>query len=310
MLAVGALLVIDHQMSPGGMIAANVLMGRALAPIDLIVGTWRSFISAANAFGRLEELLTAHPERDPALTRTPPIGQVTLKGVVATAANRNRPILDDIHLHAQASTVTVIMGPSGSGKSTLARVLLGIWPDVEGEVLLDGIPLNSWNRAEIGPHLGYLPQDIELFDGTIAENIARFAELDSTKVIAATQMAGLHEMILRLPKGYDTPIGEAGSLLSGGQRQRIGLARAVYGSPKLVVLDEPNANLDEAGEAALMKAVQKLKENGVTVFLITHRPSVLPLADQLLLLRAGRVQAHGPRDQVLASLKAASTAAS
>ena len=308
MLAVGALLVIDRQMSPGGMIAANVLMGRALAPIDMIVGTWRSFIGASTAFFRLEKLLLAHPERDPALTRTPPTGAITLREVVAKASGRDKPILNGVSLQAEAGSVTVIMGPSGSGKSTLARVLVGIWPGVQGEVLLNGLPLSGWNRAELGPHLGYLPQDIELFDGSIAENIARFTELDSNKVIAATKVAGLHESILRFPKGYDTPIGEAGNLLSGGQRQRIGLARAIYGSPKLVVLDEPNANLDESGEAALVVAVQQLKAKGVTVFLITHRPSAISLADQLLLLRGGQVQIQGPRDQVLAAMRAASGA--
>jgi ATP-binding cassette subfamily C exporter for protease/lipase len=199
----------------------------------------------------------------------------------------------------------VVLGPSGSGKSTLARVLVGIWPDVSGEVLLDERPIDSWNRVELGAHLGYLPQDIELFDGTIAENIARFGEIESAKVIAAAQSAGLHEMILRFPKGYDTPIGEAGGMLSGGQRQRIGLARAIYGEPALIVLDEPNANLDDVGEAALMQAVRELKGKGKTVFLITHRPGAVQLADQLLLLRDGQVQLQGPRDAVLAQLRAA-----
>lgn len=302
-LGVGALLVIDGQLTPGGMIAANVLMSRALAPIDMLVSTWRSFIGARAAYGRLEALLGGHPERDPALTRVPPTGAIALRDVVATAPGRLSPILKDINLTVPAGSVTVVMGPSGSGKSTLARVILGIWPDVTGEVLLDERPVSGWNRTELGPHLGYLPQDVELFEGSIAENISRFSEVDSAKVIAAAQSAGLHEMILRFPKGYDTPIGEAGNLLSGGQRQRIGLARAVYDDPALIVLDEPNANLDDAGEAALLKSVTDLKAKGKTVFLISHRPLAIAVADRLVIIGDGQVRAAGSRDEVLAALQ-------
>lgn len=309
-LGAGALLVIDGQLTPGAMIATNVLMSRALAPIDQLVNTWRSFIGARNAFLRLEKLLATHPERDPALSRVPPTGAVVLRNVVASAPGRADPILKGINLEVKPGTVTVVLGPSGSGKSTLARVLVGIWPDTAGEVLLDDQPLAGWSRAELGPHLGYLPQDIELFDGTIAENIARFSELDSEKVIAAARSAGLHDMILRFPKGYDTPMGEAGNLLSGGQRQRVGLARAIYGDPALIVLDEPNANLDDVGEAALAKAVRELKDKGRTVFLITHRPSAIAVADQLVVLRDGHIQVQGPRDAVIAHLQAAHQAAS
>jgi ATP-binding cassette subfamily C exporter for protease/lipase len=302
------LLVIDGQLSPGAMIAANVLMTRALAPIDMLVGTWRGFITARDAFLRLGSLLAAHPERDPALRRVPPTGQVTLRAVTATAPGRNRPILRDVSLELPAGQVLVILGPSGSGKSTLARVMLGIWGDVKGEVLLDGRPVADWDRVELGPHIGYLPQDIELFDGTIAENIARFSKVDPEQVIAAARATGLHEMILRMPKGYDTPIGEAGSVLSGGQRQRVALARALYGAPKLVVLDEPNANLDDVGEAALSRAVQQMRSNGTTVVLVTHRPGAVALADRLLLLADGVVQAEGPRDAVLAAVRASAQA--
>ena len=304
-LGAGALLVIDGQLSPGGMIAANVLMTRALAPIDMLVGTWRGFIGARGAFGRLEALLAAHPERDPALSRVAPQGAITLREVVAVAPGRAEPILKGVNLAVAPGTVTVVLGPSGSGKSTLARCMVGIWPGVSGEVLLDGLPISGWDRNELGPYLGYLPQDIELFEGSIAENIARFGEVSPEKVIAAARSAGLHEMILRFPKGYDTPIGEAGNLLSGGQRQRIGLARAVYGDPVLVVLDEPNANLDDVGEAALVRTVQELKAKGRTVFLITHRPGIVAVADRLLILRNGMVQTEGPRDEVLASMRAA-----
>jgi ATP-binding cassette subfamily C exporter for protease/lipase len=304
-LGAGALLVIDGQLTPGAMIAANVLMTRALAPIDMLVGTWRSFITAQAAFLRLGVLLDQHPPRDPALRRVPPQGHLSLKGVVATAPGRPDPILKGVDVELPPGQVLVVLGPSGSGKSTLARVMMGIWGDVSGEVLLDGRPIADWDRVELGPHLGYLPQDIELFDGSVAENIARFAKIDSQQVIEASKAAGLHEMILRMPRGYDTPIGEAGSVLSGGQRQRVALARAVYGQPVLVVLDEPNANLDDVGEAALARAVQQLKQRGAAVVLITHRPGAIAMADRLLLLSEGRVQAHGPRDAVLAAIRAA-----
>ena len=305
-LGAGALLVIDGQLTPGGMIAANVLMTRALAPIDMMVGSWRQFLGMRFAFARLEEMLRKYPARDPALKRVAPVGQVTLEQVFASAPGRDAHILKNVSLSVPAGTVTAVLGPSGSGKSTLARVLMGIWPEVSGRVLIDDLPVAGWNRIELGPHLGYLPQDIELFEGSIAENIARFGEVDSTQVIAAAQSAGLHDMILRFPKGYDTPIGEAGNLLSGGQRQRIGLARAVYGAPQLIVLDEPNANLDEAGEAALFSTISQLKAKGRTVFLITHRPAAVTVADRILILRDGQIVADGPRDAVIAAMQAPS----
>lgn len=302
-LGAGALLVINGDLSPGGMIAANVLMGRALAPIDQIVSGWRNFASARSAFRRLEDLLQEHPERDQALSRVAPTGAMALRNVFASAPGRTDAILKNITMTTLAGSVIAVLGPSGSGKSTLARVLVGIWPDVMGEVLLDGVPISRWDRVELGPHIGYLPQDIELFEGSIAENIARFSELDSEKVIAAARSAGLHEMILRFPKGYDTDIGEAGSLLSGGQRQRIGLARALYGDPALLVLDEPNANLDDVGEQALMRAILELKSKGKTVFIITHRAGAIAAADYLLLLKDGEIVASGPRDAVIQALK-------
>ena len=299
----GALLVIQGELSPGAMIAANVLMTRALAPIDLMVGTWPGFLSAKEAFVRLRNLLEAHPLRVKNELSIVPKGDVVLKEVVASAPGRKEPILKGISALMPAGTVTVVLGASGSGKSTLARVLLGIWPHEKGAVLLDGEPILKWDRMGLGPHIGYLPQDIELFDGTIAENIARAGQVVSEKVIAAAEASGLHQMILRFPKGYDTPMGEAGSLLSGGQRQRIGLARALYGEPALVVLDEPNANLDDEGEAALVRAVQVMKSKGKTVVLISHRPGIVGVADRLLILHQGTVQASGPRDGVLAALQ-------
>lgn len=308
-LAAGALLAIDGKLTAGGIIASNALMRQALQPIETVVTSWRSFLRAREAFHRLSALLESHPEREATPTPAPPAGEITLRGLTATAVGRESPILDGVDLDLQPGTLTVVLGPSGSGKSTLARVVVGIWPQCAGEALLDGRPIASWNRIDLGPHIGYLPQDVELFEGTIAENIARFGAVDSPKVIAAAQAAGLHEMILRFPRGYDTAIGEAGSALSAGQRQRIGLARALYGGPRLVVLDEPNANLDDAGEAALVRAVQHLRDQGRTVLLITHRGGIVAAADRLLVLRAGAVQHHGPRDAVLARLQAAQRAA-
>ena len=302
-LGAGALLVIDGQLTPGAMIAANVLMTRALAPIDMLVNTWKGYVMARGAYDRLEVLLEQYPERDAALSRVAPRGALQLRRLVAMAPGRKAPILEGIDLAIAPGTVQVVLGPSGSGKSTLARAMIGIWPDVGGEVLLDDLPMDGWDRSELGPYIGYLPQDIELFEGSIAENIARFGEVDPEKVIAAAQAAGLHDMILRFPKGYDTEMGEAGGLLSGGQRQRVALARAMYGNPVLVVLDEPNANLDDVGEAALVRAVLAMKQAGATVVLVTHRPGILAVADRLLILRNGQVQAEGPRDAVLQALR-------
>ncbi|MES2978292.1 MAG: type I secretion system permease/ATPase [Pseudomonadota bacterium] len=306
-LGAGALLVIDGQLTPGSMIAANILMARALAPIDQLVSTWRSFIGARSAWSRLGLLLSQYPEPLTERQAKRPTGEVVLKHVVATAEGRSAPILNHVSFTLAPGTVTAILGPSGAGKTTLAKALLGLWPDINGEVSLDGIPVQAWDRSELGPHLGYLPQDVELFEGSVAENIARLAFVDSDAVIAAARSAGLHEMILRFPKGYDTPVGEAGGLLSGGQKQRIGLARALYGNPALIVLDEPNANLDEAGESALLRALRELKAKGKTVVITTHRPSLIGVCDRLILLAEGAVVADGPRDVVLASLRRAPT---
>lgn len=308
-LGVGALLVIDGQLSTGSMIAANVLMTRTLAPIDMLVGAWKGFAVARGAFARLETLLRQHPEQDPALSRMPPEGAVRLVDVAVSVQGRERPILQDVNVHVQPGSVMVVLGASGSGKSTLARCLLGMGEVSHGEVLLDERPMGTWSRDDLGTHFGYLPQDVELFEGTVAENIARFGKVDSQQVIAAAQMTGLHEMILRFPKGYDTPLGEAGGFLSGGQRQRMGLARAVYGNPRLVVLDEPNANLDEEGEMALLRAVTALRAQGAAVVLVTHRPGALQAADRVVLVRNGRIHLQGARDEVLAQLRSEQEAA-
>jgi ATP-binding cassette subfamily C exporter for protease/lipase len=302
-LAAGAWLTIQGEITVGSMIASNVLMSRASQPIEVIVSIWAVFLSTRSAFDRLGSLLEAHPEHKRGHRTEPPTGQIQLQGLVATVPNRAEPILKTLDKEFAAGQITVIIGPSGSGKSTLARTLIGIWPYTEGQVLLDGEPLESWDRIALGSAIGYLPQDVELFDGTIADNIARFGERDAPQVIDAAQRAGMHDMILRMPNGYDTPIGDGGSVLSGGQRQRIALARALYGDPRLIVLDEPNANLDEAGDVALNKAIQDLKARGRTVFVITHRLNVLGLADRIVLLNNGVVQADGSRDAVLATLR-------
>ena len=293
MLAVAALLVIKGEIGVGAMVASNALMANALRPIGALVGSWRQFVDARLAYGRLEALLDEHPERDNLHQGDEVLGQITLKNLKASAAGREVPILKGLNAEFVAGEVVAIVGPSGAGKSTLARCLVGIWSMTEGEVLLDGHRIQEWSRQMLGPHIGYLPQDIELFDGSIAENIARFSKLDSAQIIDAATRTGIHDMVLRLPKGYDTPMGEAGGLLSGGQRQRIGLARAIYGGPKLLVLDEPNANLDDAGEAALMRTVLDLRSKGCTVFMIVHQRSILAVVDRVLVLNDGVITQFG-----------------
>ncbi|MBU3646610.1 MAG: type I secretion system permease/ATPase [Limnohabitans sp.] len=292
-LALGALLAIRGEISAGAMVASNALVGNALRPISVLVSTWKQFADAQTSYVRLEKLLDAHPEREASHTSEVVKGQITFKDVVATAPGRKTPILRGLNVNFNAGEVVAIVGPSGAGKSTLARCIIGIWPNVTGRVLLDGQDINTWSRDELGPHLGYLPQDIELFEGTIAENIGRFGDINPEWVIDAAQRTGIHEMVLRFPKGYDTPMGEAGGMLSGGQRQRVGLARAIYGSPAMVVLDEPNANLDDVGEAALIKTVQDLREQGRTVFMVVHQRNILSVADRVLVLNEGEIKQFG-----------------
>lgn len=292
-LAVGALLAISGELSVGAMIAANALANNALRPISALGGTWKQFVEARLAYVRLETLLDEHPPRSTGHAPGEVLGQITLRDLVAQAPNRDKPILKGLNAQFNAGEVVAIIGPSGAGKSTLARCLLGIWPETSGEVLLDGHPVQQWAREELGPHVGYLPQDIEMMDGTLAENISRFGETRPEWVIEAARRTGIHDIILRFPKGYDTPMGHAGNLMSGGQRQRIGLARALYGDPDLVVLDEPNANLDDVGLAALVTAVKDLKARGKTVFMIVHQLNLLSVADKVLLLKDGAISQFG-----------------
>lgn len=300
MIGIAAMLVIRGEISMGAIIASNMLMARALAPVQMLVGSWKGFMAARLSYQRLGTLLTAYPARTGRALTAALKGQITLRGLIARAEGREAPILQGLDAELPAGELLVVLGPSGSGKTTLARCLLGIWPLTEGEVLLDGLPIGDWDRAAIGPRLGYLPQDIELFDGSIGDNIARFGTPEPATIIAAAKAANVHEMILRFPQGYDTPMGLAGSQLSAGQRQRIALARALYGEPALIVLDEPNANLDDAGEAALMQAVQSLRAKGCTLVVISHRGGLINLADRLMILNQGRIQALGPREALLA----------
>ncbi|MGV7208641.1 type I secretion system permease/ATPase [Oxalobacteraceae bacterium A2-2] len=302
-LGFGALLVLDNKITPGMMIAASILVGRALAPVQQVIGVWKSWASTRSSYERLTALLEHNPERPSGMPLPVPTGKLSVEGVVAAPPGAKAALLKNLSFAIQPGDVLGIIGPSGSGKSTLARLLVGIWPAQGGKVRLDGADIFQWNKAELGPHLGYLPQDIELFAGTISENIARFGELDADKVVQAAKRAGVHEMILHMPEGYDTKLGEGGAGLSGGQRQRLGLARAMYGDPALLVLDEPNSNLDDVGEQALLAAVADLRSQGKTIVLITHRTSAIGITSKLLLLREGVAEMFGPTDQVLAALQ-------
>jgi ATP-binding cassette subfamily C protein EexD len=308
-LGLGAYLAVSHEISPGLVIAGSVLLGRALAPLDLMIGSWKGFIAARSQYARLNSVLdqqSAEPER---MQLPAPIGHVTVENLTLGAPGSRTPIIKGIGFNAPAGAMIGVVGPSASGKSTLGKALMGVWKPQLGVVRLDAADIANWDRSQLGPHLGYLPQDIELFEGTISDNIARFGVVDPDKVVQAARTASVHEMILMLPNGYDTVIGEGGINLSGGQRQRIGLARALYGSPRLIVLDEPNAHLDEIGERALALALQHLKLTGATVFVIAHRTSILAQLDRLLVMNAGTISLYGPRDQVLAQLNAPQLAA-
>jgi ATP-binding cassette subfamily C protein EexD len=308
LLGMGALLALQGQISPGMVIAGSLLLGRALAPIDMLVGTWKGFSVARAQYARLGELLSMIPPEREAMSLPTPEGNLTAEQVVVVPPGSQTAVVKGVSLQINTGEVLGIVGPSASGKSSLARSLLGIWPAYSGKVRLDGADIAAWDRAELGPHIGYLPQDIELFSGSISENVSRFGELSPEKVVAAAKLSGVHEMILQLPQGYDTVIGAAGGVLSGGQRQRIGLARAVYGSPKLMVLDEPNSNLDDQGEKELVEAINRIKQMGCTVIVITHRTMVLQCVDKILVMKDGQAVAFGPKDQVLASLRAPAAA--
>ena len=309
-LGLGALLAIEGRITPGMMIVGSILMGRAMAPVDQLINVWKGWSSTRSAYRRLTELLENFPERVTGMSLPKPRGQVAVEAVTAAPPGVTVPVLRQVNFNLASGDVLGVIGPSGSGKSTLARLLVGIWPAAGGKVRLDGADVYLWNKHELGPNVGYLPQDVELFGGTVGENIARFGEVDPEKVIQAAKRAGVHDLILHLPKGYDTVLGDGGAGLSGGQKQRIGLARALYDDPSLIVLDEPNSNLDDSGEQALLAAVSDLRQRGKTLVLISHRTGVIGATTKLLLLREGQVQLFGPTQQVLAELTKAKSAAS
>ncbi len=302
LLGEGAYLVLTQAISPGMMIAGSLLLGRALAPIDLMVGNWRGFIAAKTQFTRIRGILKLQPNEIEKLALPAPTGHLSLDQVIAVPPGAKLPSIKGVSFNLEAGESLGIVGPSAAGKTSLARVILGVWPIANGTVRIDGAELGQWDRDELGPYLGYLPQDIELFDGSIAENICRFSGQNSEKIIGASKLAGIHEMILQLPEGYDTQIGATSGLLSAGQRQRVGLARALYDNPKLIVLDEPNSNLDEQGERDLLSALRRMKELGSTIILITHKTSILSLVDKLLVLKGGIAERFGERDAVIKSL--------
>jgi ATP-binding cassette subfamily C protein len=301
-LGVGAFLAIRRDISPGAMVAASILIGRALAPIEYAVGGWKGFVAARNSFWRIKALFfsVGRPVERMPLPR--PQGTLRVEALSAAAPGQTTPFLHEVSFDLGPGEMLGIVGPNAAGKSSLIRALVGVWPATSGTVRLDGSNLLHWDPQQLGRHIGYLPQDVELFAGTVAQNIARFQDIDDEAVIAAAQLAGCHELIQRLPNGYDTQIGDGGQALSGGQRQRIALARAVYGMPGLVVLDEPNSNLDTSGEEALLNALRQLKLSHVSIVVVTHRLDLIGIADKVLVMNAGTVHALVPRDEILQNL--------
>ncbi len=301
-LGVGGYLVLEGELSAGGIVAASIIVGRALAPIELAVSQWKVFQGARGAWGRLQDLFRQIPQNQLRMPLPAPKGDIRVEQIVAAAPGERTPILRGVSFQIEKGDALAVIGPSAAGKSSLIRVLLGVWPAHAGTVRFDGFEVNHWNPNDLGPHIGYLPQDVELFAGTVAQNIARFREAEHGDVISAAELAGVHEMVQHMPNGYDTQIGEGGHALSGGQRQRVGLARALFGKPAIVVLDEPNANLDSTGESALVAAIRYLKQAGSTVIFVTHKTNMLTLADKVLLMEQGAVRLYGERDEVLAKI--------
>lgn len=302
-VALGAYLILEGKIHPGMLFANMILASRALQPIEKIVGSWDPLNNMYRAFQRLNQLLKTAEPPSSATSLPRPLGKLSVEGVNFAPPGVQRLVLGNVNFAIDPNEVLGVIGPSGAGKSTLARLLVGIWKPVNGVVRLDGADVFTWDRADFGRYVGYLPQDTELFAGTVRNNIARFREgVTDEEVVAAAQLAGVHDLILRMPKGYDTDVGEGGVVLSAGQRQRVGLARCLLGNPSFVVLDEPNANLDAEGEEALMRAIDAMKANGATVVIISHKPGVFRSADKMLVLRDGRVELFGPRDQVMARL--------
>lgn len=308
-LGTGAYLVLESEVTGGAMIASSIIMGRALAPVEMAVGQWKGFKAARFAYDRLNKMFTEAPTHLDRMALPAPTGAVTIEQLIVAPPGSHTPTLKSVNMQISAGEIVGVIGPSGSGKSTFARALTGVWPPMSGHIRLDGADIDNWNPELLGPHIGYLPQDVELFSGTIAENIARFSDFDAEAVVVAAQKAGVHEMVLQLPEGYNTRIGDAGRSLSGGQRQRVGLARALYGNPKLIILDEPNSSLDSQGEAALAKALRTAREEGRTVVVISHRASLMNEVDKLAVFTGGTLTMYGPTKLVLARLNEGAGAA-
>lgn len=302
-MSTGVVLIFEQQLEPGAMIAAAIIVGRALMPIEMAISSSQQFFQARDAYERIKELLARTPEPHAAMKLPRPSGRVAAEKVVYAPIGGRKPIIKGVSANIEPGEVIGIAGPTAAGKSTLARLLIGVLRPTSGHVRLDGADVYSWASEDVGRHLGYLPQDVELFDGSVKENIARMDKPDDEKVLKAANMAGVHEMILALPNGYETNIGTAGAMLSGGQRQRIALARAFYGDPAVVVLDEPNSNLDSEGEQALMKCIREAKSQGATVIMVAHRPSVMSVVDKLLVLQDGQVVMFGPAGEIAKRLQ-------
>ncbi|MER9632373.1 type I secretion system permease/ATPase, partial [Mesorhizobium sp. M0296] len=302
-LAIGACLVIHQEATAGIMIASSIMMSRALAPVELAIAHWKGFVSARQAWTRLSQLLALLPETATSVSLSAPVSALAVESICVTPPGERRVVVQDVGFALERGAGLGIVGPSASGKSSLVRAIAGIWLPARGTVRLDGATLDQWSPQELGNHVGYLPQDVQLFDGTIAENIARFEpQASSDKILAAARAAGVHDLVVHLPEGYETRIGEAGSALSAGQRQRVALARALYGDPFLVILDEPNSNLDSEGEAALATAIEGVRARGGIAVVVAHRPSALASLDQVLVMTNGRVQAFGPKNEVLSKV--------
>jgi ATP-binding cassette subfamily C protein/ATP-binding cassette subfamily C exporter for protease/lipase/ATP-binding cassette subfamily C protein EexD len=308
-LGLGATLVLSGELTPGAMIAASILLGRALAPVEQSISAWRTFVVARASYGRLQNLLQTTPEQAPSIALPTPAGRIEVENLTFKPKTAARPLLQRISFVLEPGETLAIVGASAAGKSTLCRMLVGVYPPTLGSVRLDAAEVHAWNREEFGRHVGYLPQGVELFTGTVRENIARMGECEDSDVIAAAKLADVHEIVLRLPDGYDTQIGEGGALLSAGQRQRLGLARALLRRPRVVVLDEPNANLDRFGETALLRALNTLKQNGTTVVIVAHHASMLQSVDKLLVMRDGKMDAFGARNDVITHLDSSNRAA-
>lgn len=305
-LAVGAYLVIFQEATAGIMIAGSIVSARALAPVDQAIANWRNFVGARQAWRRLTDLLELLPSHTKPMTLLPPSKTLIVEGASAVPPGGSRVVVENVSFTLKSGNGLGIMGPSASGKTSLVRMLVGVWRPVKGRIRLDGAALDQWSPDLLGQHIGYLPQDVELLRGTVAQNISRFTEpADQTTIIAAAEAAGVHDLIVGLPEGYETQVGEAGTGLSAGQSQRIALARALYGNPFLVVLDEPNSNLDAEGEEALSRAILGVRSRGGIVVVVSHRSSVIAGVDLLLTMKQGRPQVFGPKDEVLAHLREA-----